>query len=196
MNWPDGFDRTPPSERRAYPGGFEVTRHRSFESIMDELERIDAYNIEVETNAPHKSRRPHQPYQNADPDDPSVVVYFERDGRQFAIPCDRWDNLRDNARCIAKYLGAKRAIDRYGVATIDTEMSTQALPSGNEEEAIVAGSPDQPHEILEVDPNASDEVVRAAFAARIKEDHPDQGPDGKRTVQQLKKARDSLLSDK
>jgi hypothetical protein len=196
VDWPEGFERTDPDDRASYPGGFEVTRHRAFASIMDELEAIDAYNIDVQTNAPHKSRQPHQPYKDATPDDPSVVVYFERDGQRYAIPCDRWDNLRDNARAIGSYLDAKRAIERYGVSTVDTEMSTQALPSGDDEEAIVVagGETLEPHEVLEVSPDAPDAVVKGAYRELLKERHPDHGGTAEE-LKQLNQAKDSLLSE-
>lgn len=199
VDWPEGFERTDPSDREPYPGGFEVTRYRAFESIMDELDRLDAYNVDVQTNAPHKNRRPHQPYKDANPEDPSVVVYFERDGRRFAVPCDRWDNLRDNARAIASYLDAKRAIERYGVSTVDTEMSTQALPSGEEEEAIAVGpggstmTEPEAAEILGVREDADEDAIKGTAERKLRVEHPDHGGDGH--VARIKKARDVLLGE-
>lgn len=190
LDWPEGFDRTPPSDRRRYPGGFEVSRRQAFDSILEELEKMDAYNIEVQTAAPHRARQPHQPYKDRDPEDPGVVVYFERDGKQFAVPCDRWNNLRDNARAIAKYLDAKRAIERYGVATVATELHTQALPAAGAD-AVTAAAP--PHEVLGVDPDAADAVVRGAARELIKEYHGDTGSGDHEQLQRVKEARDAML---
>ncbi|MFW6384764.1 MAG: J domain-containing protein [Halodesulfurarchaeum sp.] len=193
IDWPNGFDRVPVSDRTSYPGGFEVSQARAFDSILEELEKMDAYNIDVQTNAPHTAKNPHQPYQDRDPDDPAVVVYFDRDGRRFAVPCDQWDNLRDNARAIALYLQSKRAIERYGVATVDTEMSTQALPSGDED-AIVAGdgSRVEPHEVLNVAPDADPEVIRAAAKSLKKKHHPDAGGDD-RDFKRVIEAEEAML---
>ncbi|WP_114578541.1 J domain-containing protein [Saliphagus sp. LR7] len=174
LEWPDGFERTPGAEREPYPHGFRVSRTQAFDGILDELQKMGARNVQVKTAAPHTQKAPHRPYQDRDPEDPGVVVYFERDGAQFAVPCDRWDNLRDNAQAIAKYLDAKRALERYGVQTVSSEFETQALPSGDEE-AVVATRP--PHEILEVAPDAGEAVVRAAARSKKKEHHPDQGGD-------------------
>jgi len=127
VDWPDGFDRTPQEERTPYPGGFEVSRLRAFNSIVDEVERMGATDIDVQTCAPHVVEAPHRSREDSERDDPTVVVYFERDGDAYCVPCDEWDNLRDNARAIARYLNAKRAIERHGVTTVDTELSTQAL---------------------------------------------------------------------
>ena len=193
LEWPDGFERTPETDRRRYPGGFEVSRTQAFDSILDELEKMDAYNVDVQTQAPHTTKHPHRPYKDRDPDNPAVVVYFERDGQRFAVPCDRWDNLRDNARAIAKYLDAKRAIERYGVSTIDTEMSTQALPSADEE-AVVAEEP--PHEVLEVASDAGQEVIEAAARRKAASVHPEK-PDGdEEEFIRIQRAKQQLLEER
>jgi hypothetical protein len=191
LDWPEGFDRTSPGERESYPHGFRVSRTSAFENILEELRKMDARNVQVKTAAPHTVDNPHRPYADRDPDDPGVVIYFERDGQQFAVPCDRWDNLRDNAQAIAKYLDAKRALERYGVQTVESEFSTQALPSGDED--VVAGG-EPPHEILEVSPDADEKVVRAAARELKKVHHPDQGGDGER-LQQIIAAEEAMLDD-
>ena len=194
IEWPPGFERTDPSARRKYHGGFEVSRTEAFDSILDELEKMDAYNVDVQTNAPHTAAKSHQPYKDRDPDDPAVVVYFERDGERYAVPCDRWDNLRDNARAIAKYLDAKRAIERYGVSTVDTEMSTQALPSGDED-VIVAddGTRKAPHEVLGVAEDAPDAVVRGAARSLKGDAHPDNGG-SREQFQRVQNAEQAMLN--
>ncbi|WP_153952299.1 J domain-containing protein [Halosegnis longus] len=174
LDWPDDFDRTPASDREPYPHRFRVSRSQAFDNIVEELGKLGAVNVRVETAAPHTSKAPHRPYADRDPDHPGVVAYFERGGDGFAVPCDRWDRLRDNAQAIAKYLDAKRAIERYGVATVGTEMSTQALPSGDDD-AVAAEPP--AHDVLGVASDAPDNVVRAAARSLKKEHHPDAGGD-------------------
>lgn len=118
LSWPAEFERTPASERERYPHGFRVSRSDAFDNILTELRKMDARNVQLDTGAKHQKRNPNKPYANSQFDDPGVVVRFERDGQQFAIPCDRWDNPRDNGQVIAKYLGAKRALERYGHSPI------------------------------------------------------------------------------
>lgn len=192
LDWPAGFERTSASERKRYPGGFEVSRSVAFDSIVEELDKMDAVNVDVETAAPHTAKHPHRPYKDRDPDDPGVVVYFDRDGQRFAVPCDRWNNLRDNARAIAKYLDAKRAIERYGVATVETEMSTQALPSGDDEIVVAGGEMKAPHEVLGIQEDAPDGVVEATARARKAETHPDQGGD-RAEFERVKDAEEAML---
>lgn len=190
LDWPDGFERTEPEDRVRYPGGFEVSRTRAFDSILEQIEKIDgAVNIRVETAAPHTSKHPHRPYQDREPDDPGVVAYYDREGQGYAVACDRWDNLRDNARAIALYVDAKRAIERYGVATVGSEFQTQALPSG--EDDAIAGEP-PPHEVLGVAPDADPGVIRAAARELKKQNHPDSGGD-RGTFQRIVEAEEVML---
>jgi DnaJ-class molecular chaperone len=49
-----------------------------------------------------------------------------------------------------------------------------------------------PHEVLGVDPGASDDVVKAAAREKLKTAHPDHGG-SKRRLQRVKEARDELL---
>lgn len=127
LDWPTGFARTKSTEREPYPHTFRVEIRQAFKNILDELHKRDVYDVRIESSAPHLKDNPNLPYANADPDDPGVVAYFTQNGTEYAVPCDRWDSLRDNAQAIAKYLNAKRALDRYGVETVEdkTEMTTQ-----------------------------------------------------------------------
>ena len=112
LDWPERFDRTPDREREPYPHNFRVTEAEALENIAEELRKMRVDDTRVETGRGS---------------DPGVVVYFTRDREQFAIPCDRWIDTRDNAQAIAKYLNAKRALDRYGVTTVESEFSTASL---------------------------------------------------------------------
>lgn len=176
LDWPTDFERTPMGKRESYPHGFRVSRSDAFDNILAELRKLGARNVQLDTGAEHQQRNPNKPYANSEFDDPSVVVRFERDGQQYAIPCDRWDNPRDNGQAIARYIDAKRAIERYGVSTIESEFSTQALPSGEEDEdVVVAGAGRSAHEILGVSENAPEATVRGAYRELLKKRHPDHG---------------------
>lgn len=128
-DWPRGFDRTHPNQREPYPHGFRVSTREAFENIITQLDRLGAEDYAIATDADHQTRNPNLPYADADPEDPSVVVRYSYEGSRYAIPCDRWDNLRDNAQAIAKYIDAKRALNRYGVETRTTEWETQIIDS-------------------------------------------------------------------
>lgn len=190
LDWPAGFDRTPPGERESYPHGFRVTRSQAFDNILEELRRMDARNVQLDTGAEHQQRDPNKPYANASFDDPGVVARFERNGQQFAVPCDQWDNPRDNAQAIARYLDAKRALERYGVETVDDEFATQQLPPADD---VVASGP-PPHEVLGVAPDAPDSIVQAAYRELLTERHPDHGGTSEQ-FQRLQAAKEAMLDE-
>lgn len=196
LDWPDGQERTPPGERESYPHGFKVSRSKAFDSIKRELERMNAAEIDVDTAALHTQQAPHRPYKDRTPDDPGVVARFKKDGKQYVYPMDRWDNLRDNARAIALTLEAKRSLIRYGVETLESEFQAHALPpgDGSSAEAVEPAGPEPKpaHEVLGVDPDANERLIKVAFEEQIKEKHSDQGGTDKETVQ-VKKARDAMM---
>lgn len=187
VEWPDGFERTAPGDREPYPhgSGFRVDRRQAFENILEQLKQLGAEEVRIDSGAHEKTVNPNLLTQESDPSDPSVVVYFSKNGEDFAVPCDKWDNVRDNAQAIANYLDAKRALDRYGVKTVETEFTTQKLPPGEteEEDETTTGSGDDdfadkpPHKVLGVPSDAGDEEIKAAARALKKEYHPDTGGD-------------------
>jgi hypothetical protein len=200
VEWPDGFERTATAQREPYPHGFRVDRRAAFENILEELKKLGAEEVRIDSGATQKTMNPNLLSQESDPDDPSVVVYFSKDGQDFAVPCDKWDNVRDNAQAIAKYLNAKRALDRYGVKTVETEFTTQKLPSGDEgvagnDTGVEDFDDKPPHKVLGVPSDAGDEEVKAAARALKKEYHPDTGGDIQKFNQVLE-AEETLLGNR
>ena len=50
LDWPDDFERTDPSDREPYSGGFRVTRSTAFGNVLDELATWDVV-IDVQLNS-------------------------------------------------------------------------------------------------------------------------------------------------
>ncbi|MWG32954.1 J domain-containing protein [Halomarina oriensis] len=192
LDWPPGFERTPVDERRAYPHGFRVDMHTAFENIVTQLQRMDVDEWRVDSGTDHRSDEPHIPYAGAPnkPDDPGVVARWTVDGEQFAAACDAWNNIRDNAQATALYLDAKRALERYGVATAESEFATARLPSADD---VVAGAA-PPHQVLGVDADATDREVRRAYRELAKDVHPDRGGDPD-AFQRVNDAREAMLDE-
>jgi len=173
LDWPAEFERTDPSDREPYPGGFRVTRSEAFQSLLDELRTWDGVtDVQLDTGAEHQKRNPNKPYANAAYDDPGVVVRFTRHGEEMAAACDRWDNPRDNGRDLYQYLHETRMQEQRGTVTAESEYEKLRLPSGDGD-AVVAAEP--PHETLGVAADAPAAVVKAAHRELVKEAHPDQG---------------------
>jgi hypothetical protein len=190
VDWPAGFERTPPAERVQYPHGFQTAMADAFENIVTELKRMNVDEWRVDSGTDHRSDKPHLPYAGAPnkPDDPGVVARWTVDGEQFAAACDQWNNVRDNAQATALYLDAKRALDRYGVATAESEFATARLPSGDD---VVTGAA-PPHQVLGVDADAGDQEVRAAYRDLAKDVHPNRGGD-RDAFERINDARDAML---
>jgi hypothetical protein len=127
VDWPDGFDRTPDAARDPYPHGFQVSEDEALANVAEELSRFDGVETyRVETGLDDPSDRSGSPRRGGS-FDPGVVAYWRRDGETFAAPCDRWDNVRDNAQAIYRYLKAKRGMERWGVETLEGEFTTQRV---------------------------------------------------------------------
>ena len=96
-------------------------------------------------------------------------------GDQYAVACDAYTRLRDNARTLYLYLREKRKMEQRPVETGESEFANARLPpaEGGEGGTVVAQEP--PHEILGVDRNADEAAVREAFREKAQVAHPDQG---------------------
>jgi DnaJ-domain-containing protein 1 len=160
LAWPPGKPRTPWQKRRK--GSFSGTRAEIMQRLERQVELLGARWTVVSSDLPLRADgKPHQG--RAEPDDPGVCVYFQMRDKPYAMACDTFDCLWQNAAAVANHIDATRRIERYGVAT-----AAEAL------QAFVAlPSPKQPHEILGVRADATPDEVRKAWRAKIADAHPD-----------------------
>jgi hypothetical protein len=192
VDWPVEFERTEPSDREPYSGGFRVTRSTAFQNILDELATWQGVtDVQLDSGAEHQQRNPNKPYANASYDDPGVVVRFTKDGEQMAAACDRWDNPRDNAQDLYHYLHETRMQEQRGTVTAESEYEKLRLPSGDGD-GTAADPP--AHRVLGVEADATEEQIQQAFRERAKETHADTGGDSE-AFKRVKRARDALLGE-
>ena len=195
LDWPSGFERTD-KLRRSPNRSFEVSLSDALEDLAGEMDRLDADEWRLSTALDHQSQNPNYPYANQpEPDDPGVALRWTMDGGQYAVACDAHSRVRDNLRTIGLYVREKRKMETRPVETGESEFANARLPPADQEDAVVAGAGGAPaHEVLEVGADANDDVVEAAFRAKAKEVHPDQG--GSRAEwQRLQEAREVMLDD-
>ncbi|QLG47881.1 J domain-containing protein [Natrinema halophilum] len=202
LDWPAGYDRSDSDDREPYPGNLSVSHKQAFESIVEELERWGKTDVQIETASQHYANDPNIPHKSDDPDDVGVVAYYRdleaRADEQSAIACDSWETQRENARAIALWVRRIRLADRCGVETARDIDEVAQLPPADEEAiaAPPASSGDEldqePHEILEVSPGASEDVIRAAARRKSANVHPD-GEDGDvQEYKRIQKAKEAM----
>lgn len=167
LNWPMGWPRTKyrESSRLArYPFG------QARDDVYRELERLGATNVIISSNLATRLDGIPRSGQRA-PDDTGIAVYFDLNGRNQCIPCDKWYSVEQNLRAIAKTIEALRGIERWGAKEmVDAAFrGFEALP-----ESVVV--PPQPwYVVLEIESDADKETIRAAYTKLAKLHHPDYG---------------------
>jgi len=133
--------------------------------LEGELDRLNASEVVLSTNIALRLDGLPRSGQG-EPSDPGVAVYFRLLGKPRTLACDRWDRVADNMAAIAGHVAAIRAVDRYGVGTLEQAFAGYAaLPASTEEWWLVLG----------VEPNATIEEVEEAFRDLAKRHHPDAG---------------------
>jgi len=196
LDWPAGFERTPESEREPNRS-FEATLGATTQDLATEMDRmdVDAWRGEI-ANAHTKSNG--LPLHNANPNDPGFVLRWSDDEEQFAVACDSSPKLRDNVRTVYLWVHETRMRSNRPVRTGDTEFAAARLPPGDNDAGGPAGGDVQrpPHELLGVAPDASEPVINGAFRELVKEAHADQGGRNDLDVNELKDARDTMLTER
>lgn len=193
LDWPPGFHRTQ-SGHRTQNNQYSVSLAEAFDDLETEMDRLDVDSFRYSFDADQR-KTDQRPYARANPDNPGFVLRWTMGGDQYAVACDRYTRLRDNVRTIGLYLREKRKMEQRPVETGESEFANARLPPVDEDDVVVAGSIRKPpHEILEVDPDADEEVVKAAYRAKVKRAHPDQG--GSRTEwREVQQARKVMLDE-
>lgn len=185
--WPSNKIRTPERERKSSGFGTRqegLSRSLSIYDASNRLQkelnaftkpgkqwRIPKDSVIVSTNI--QVKKDGMPYSNyKEPRDSGVAVYFKLDGRDYCLPCDKWDRVADNLAAIAAHLGAMRGIERWGVGeSHDVFTGFKALPDSTMAEAQVwqtLGLPSKP---------AAEEFIHSAYKTMAKTVHPDMGGD-------------------
>jgi len=164
LYWPENWSRTAPHHRQR--SRFNTSMGMARDGLLYEARLLSGRNIVLSTNVP--VRRDGLPYASArEPDDPGVAVYFDLNGEQRCIPCDKWDLVRDNLRAVEKTIGALRGLDRWGAK----EMVDAAF------RGFAALPPPGGHwtEVLGVAHDATPDQIKSSYREKAKVLHPDAG---------------------
>lgn len=116
LAWPDNTPRTP-MDKRERARFEEKPLGYARDCLVSELRRLGSSYVVISTNLP--VRNDGLPYASArEPDDTGVCAWFDLDGVQKSMACDRWVRLVDNVWALAKTIEAMRGIERWGTSEI------------------------------------------------------------------------------
>jgi hypothetical protein len=192
IDWPAGFERTP-ARRRTSGSKFKASLADTTNEIAAEMDRMGVDEFRVSTASGGSHTKPNGlPKYTANPDDPGFVLRWSKDGEQFAVACDKYRNLRDNARAVYLWVHETRMRGNRPVQTGEDEFAAARLPSG-EEDAVVSEVP--PHEVLGVAPDAPESVVENAYRERVQETHPDKPGGDEAAFRRVQEAREAMLDE-
>ena len=137
LSWPQNWKRTPRHQRKAArfsrgdrkyssDGASSWVRQRQLSvadaigRLLAELTRLGVRDGDVLISTNIKVRLDGLPYSNqTEPEDCGVAVYFRLNKADRVLACDTWTRVADNLAAVAAHIVAIRAIDRYGVGTLD-----------------------------------------------------------------------------
>lgn len=168
LQWPTAWPRTKYPKSARFNTSFATARD---ETII-ELQRLGAKDIVISSMV--ELRRDGLPYANQRVEDTGIAVYFTLNGESQCIPCDKWTTLADNMQAIRKTIEALRGLERWGAKEMVNAAfrGFKALP---ESSIVTPYTKRLWHEVLEVSPTASPEVVKAAYRQKMLKAHPDHG---------------------
>lgn len=174
LTWPNGWARSGKQERSKFGN---VSIHQESVDIARQLRLMGATNVVVSSNM--RYRLDGLPYaQQGYIEDNGVAVYFDLNGEQQCIPCDKWLSIGDNLRAVSKTVEALRGIERWGAKEMVNAAfrGFKALPSSFEMPA-----PKREHRqwyiVLGVEQSADSHKVKSAYRGLLKLHHPDVGGD-------------------
>lgn len=170
LEWPIGWKRTRPAARRHgrfKSGGTLISVINATARLEEQLDRLGTKNVTLSTNL--TLRLDGRPRGDERPADPGAAIYFSFRGKATVLACDSYTTVSDNIAALAAHLDALRAIERYGVGTIEQALAGyKALPADTAADwRAVFGFPANSAPTLD--------QVEKAYRAAAKERHPDVG---------------------
>lgn len=171
LSWPIGWRRTARRRRAQFCrlgqfGKQELSVADALGRLVVELRRLGATDHVLSTNIPVRLDGLPLSQRVSPPKDPGAALYFRLKGKPRCLACDKWDRVPDNITAIAFHIRALRAVDRYGVGTLDQAFAGYA--------ALPSGVPNW-WDVLEVEPTATLEEAEKAYRRLAQLCHPDAG---------------------
>lgn len=171
LQWPSNWPR---AERRiisSFRTTFSIARY----GLLNEVRLLGGKNLVISSNIPVRiDGLPYAKYRT--PDDPGIAVYFELNGNNQCIPCDKWTDPCDNLHAIELCINALRGLERWGAR----HMVSAAFQGFKQ---LPPHDPDHPDTIIPISKVDyfvgcdTTESLRQRKRSLSKEMHPDKGGD-------------------
>jgi hypothetical protein len=202
LSWPSGWARASTrqhskfakKERRYYgdgnSGSYLTSKSLSVGDGLDrltgELGRLGAQQIIISSNLKLRQDGLPMSQQAAMLNDPGIAVYFKLKGKPRVLACDKWWSAAENMAAIAGHIEAIRAVDRYGVGTLEQAFAGYAALPAQAASWFIT---------LEFDaPPKSWDVVETRYLELVKKHHPDRGGNPE-TMAKINAARDTARKE-
>lgn len=173
LTWPAGWPRSTTRKRAQFgtkrPGDYkrDMTVATACQRLMTELRRLGVLEGDAILSTNIRTRLDGWPVASAaEPVDPGAAVYFVLFEQERVLACDRWTRVADNITAIAAHIQAIRAIERYGVGSLEQAFAgyTSLPAKGGTWRATLGFGPDDRPAVEEID---------RAFRDRARTLHPD-----------------------
>lgn len=161
-------------EKTKRTSSFQVSNGRAVKDLKREMDRLDPDDWKVYTGTQH-TRSDGLPLHDANPDNPGFAVKWTKDGDVFAVGCDRFTDVFDNLRMVTLWVRETRKRSNRPVLTGSDEFAAAQLPPGEDSTHDTEPEIDDPYEELNIQEDAPDHIVEAAFEHERKTRHPDSG---------------------
>jgi hypothetical protein len=182
LDWPVWADPTPEAQREN-THKFDSTQRRTERDLQKEMERMNVTTYHLGKTTGSGSF-------------PGVVARWGKDGQEYAVCCDKYSVRADNLRAVYLWVHETRLAGDRPVRTGQDQMAAAALPGETASGAAVAApDPDrEPHEVLEIQPDAGDRIVKAAYREKAKDAHGDAGG-STAEMKRLNAAKEALIDE-
>lgn len=200
LEWPLGWKRcrvrrhgqfkTVTSETTAtgtYKRGRPISMQDATRRLEIELDKLGVVESTLSTNV--RLTLSGRPRGDENPGDPGAAIYFVYKKKPTVLACDTYWRLPDNIAALAAHLEALRAIERYGVGTIEQALAGyKALPADTAADwRSVFGFAQAGY--------VSRDQLDTAYKALAREKHPDVTHDDGAAMAHLNRARDYALQE-